>query len=421
MTGIRLQNRIFFTAGDECIDWSAALSEASAWAGAATRFAGLRVVFVVRDMRAALAVVAYGMVHDLDWGVIEAARLSPEVETRFAEAGVTLIEAGTGAALGQPAQPGDVVPGRVTVLTSGTTGLLKLIPHSKATLNTFDRVQGLPANSWFLPYQIGSYAWYQMVALGVFVPGQDLVPGDFADLARSFETALRRGRVTAISSTPTFWRHALMSIDQDVLAAAPLRNLSLGGEIVDQPILDRLAQLYPQARIRHIYASSEAGAAIVVSDGRAGFDAKLLEHDDRTIGIKVEEDRLYIRSPYGNHAASGGWIDTGDLVEARDGRIHFCGRAGNTMINVGGQKAFPPDIEAHLMAHPEVIWAQVTARRAPMVGHLPVASVVLRTTMDEDAAEAMLTQHCEGRLAEYAIPRIWDFPDRIPLRSSLKS
>jgi acyl-coenzyme A synthetase/AMP-(fatty) acid ligase len=421
MARLYLQNRLVFPGVDRGYDWSAALAEAAVWAGDPASYGGLRVVFVVQTMRQAMAAVAYGMAQGLDWGVIEAGRLSPEVEARFAEAGVTLIEAGTGARLGMAPQAGDVVPGRITVLTSGTTGLLKLIPHSPATLNTFDRVRDLPENCWFLPYQIGSYAWYQMVALGLFVPGQDLMPGDFSDLAGSFTAALRTGLVTAISSTPTFWRHALMSVDEDVLAAAPLRTISLGGEIVDQPILDRLANLYPDATIRHIYASSEAGAAIVVSDGRAGFDAGLLARNGGTIGVKVEDGRLFIRSPYGNQAASGGWIDSGDLVEERDGRIYFCGRAGNTMINVGGQKAFPPDIEAHLMAHPQVVWAQVTARRAPMVGHLPVASVVLRAPMDADAAERMLTAHCEIKLADYAVPRLWDFLDSIPLRSSLKS
>jgi len=421
MTTLHLQNRLTFPGAAPDHDWAAALAEATTRAGDPLRFGGLRLVFVVQTMRAAMAAVAYGMAHDLDWGVIEAGRLSPEVEERFAQAGVTLLEAETGATIGQPPQPGDVVPGRITVLTSGTTGLLKLIPHSHATLNTFDRVRDLPANGWFLPYQIGSYAWYQMVALGLFVPGQDLIPGDFTDLAGSFAAALRSGAVTAVSSTPTFWRHALMSVDEDILASAPLRTISLGGEIVDQPILDRLAGLYPDAKIRHIYASSEAGAAIVVSDGRAGFDAALLAKNGGTIGIRAEEGRLFIRSPYGNQGASGGWIDTGDLVEERDGRIYFCGRAGNTMINVGGQKAFPSDIEAHLMAHPQVVWAEVTARRAPMVGHLPVASVVLRDPMDPEAAEVMLTRHCEGKLAEYAVPRLWDFPARIPMRSSLKS
>lgn len=419
MSALQLQNSVRF--GDQTKTWEMVAAATTQRLGQAQTHKAWRTVFVVETMEDALGIIAYGLGEKLDFGVVERSRLSPEVEVRFAEAGVRLIDARNGATLGADPAPIDPVPGRVTVLTSGTTGLLKLIPHTAETLNTFNRVREMPENVWFLPYQIGSYAWFQMVALGLFVPGQALVPGDFADLARSFEAALRRGGVTAISSTPTFWRHALMSIDEDLLRAAPLQSISMGGEIVDQAILDRLSRLYPQARIRHIYASSEAGAAIVVTDGKAGFDAGLLARGDGHIGIKVEAGRLYIRSPYANRAEAEAWVDTGDLVEEREGRIFFCGRAGNQMINVGGQKAFPVDIEAHLMTHPDVVWAQVTARRAPLVGHLPVAQLVLRQAMTPDEAEAMLIAHCEGRLADYAVPRMWDFLDSVPLRASLKS
>lgn len=419
MTEMQLQNQIH-TLG-ETFDWAALLQRAAVLFGALDDLTQRRTVFVVDTVLEALTCVVWGIRQNLDWGVIERRRLSAEVEARFAENDVTLVQAGTGEILGAALQSATVVPGRIAVLTSGTTGLLKLIPHTAATLNTFDRVSDLPVNNWFLPYQIGSYAWYQMICLGLFVPQQSLCLGDFTDLAGSFEAALRAGQVTAISSTPTFWRHALMSVDETLLASAPLSSISLGGEIVDQAILDRLAALYPQARIRHIYASSEVGAALVVSDGRAGFDSQMLNREGGTIHVRVEDGRLFVRSPYGNRAAEGGWIDTGDLVEEREGRVYFCGRAGNSMINVGGQKAFPADIDAHLMAHPDVVWAQVTARRAPLVGYLPVAAVVLRHPMDAEAAENMLLQHCESRLVDYAIPRVWDFLDSVPMRASLKS
>lgn len=419
MTQLQHANRLHLADGP--VTWADLAAATAARLRDPQALAAQRVVFVVQTMAEALGAVAHGLAASLDFGVVEAARLSPEVEARFAGNGVRLVSVRDGAPLGLPPAPAETRPGRITVLTSGTTGLLKLIPHSAASLNTFDRVAQMPPNRWFLPYQIGSYAWYQMVALGLFVPDQDLVPADFADLAGSFEAAIRQGLVTAISSTPTFWRHALMSLGPEVLAQAPLTAISMGGEIVDQAILDRLAALYPAARLRHIYASSEAGAAIVVTDGRAGFDAALLQREDGPVALRIEEGRLFIRSRYGNSAETGGWIDTGDLVEDRGGRIHFLGRAGNAMINVGGQKAFPPDIEAHLLRHPQVLWARVTARRAPLVGHLPVATVVLRQPMDPAEAEALLTAHCQGQLADYAIPRIWDFPDRVPLRASLKS
>lgn len=418
MTSLCDQNRVHFGAQSVSL---AELRDEAAARFEACDLSTQRCVFVVDTMREALGCVAYGVAEMLDFGVIERNRLSSDVADRFAENAVHLYNAHDARPLGQSAVQGTFQSGRITVLTSGTTGLLKLIPHTAATLNTFNRVQGLPKNTWFLPYQIGSYAWYQMVALGLFKPEQNLIPGDFNDLAASFEDALRRGHVTAISSTPTFWRHALMSIDEPLLASAPLHSLSMGGEIVDQPILDRLATLYPSARIRHIYASSEAGAAIVVNDGKAGFPADMLDRVDATIAVKVEDNRLYVRSPYANQTDGDSWVDTDDLVEKRGGRFYFLGRAGNTMINVGGQKAFPPDIEAHLMAHPDVVWARVVARRAPLVGALPVASVVLRAQMDEETAEQMLTAHCAASLADYAVPRMWDFLTEIPIKASLKS
>lgn len=422
MTEIQARNQVHF--GAETIDLAGLEAETR------LRLAGAdhgsqRTVFVVDSMRHAIGCVAFGVSEDLDFGLIERGRLSPEVVERFVEHGVRLVDAETGALVGGAAQ-GPVEPGRITVMTSGTTGLLKLIPHTARTLNTFDRVRDLPGNSWFLPYQVGSYAWYQMIAMALFQPGQNLVPGDIGDLVGSFEAALARGQVSAISSTPTFWRLVIMSIDEAVLAGAGLRSLTLGGEIVDQAILDRLSALYPDARIRHIYASSEAGAAIVVSDGKAGFDAALLDRDTGKngtgkIGIRVDDGRLFVRSPYSNRADAEGWVDTGDLVERRGDRLYFLGRDGHGMINVGGQKAFAPDIEAHLMAHPDVIWVRVSARKVPMMGSLPVADVVLARPMEPDAAELMLNAHCETRLADYAVPRMWTFLDTVPMRASLKS
>ncbi|MCO4761989.1 MAG: AMP-binding protein [Myxococcales bacterium] len=401
--------------------WSALLAQADTRLGAPTRFDGQRVVFVVDTMREAFGAIIYGLTYGLDYGVVERHRVSPEVAGRFAENRVTLFTWAGATVMGAARDLGATPePGRVTVLTSGTTGLLKLIPHSWDTLNTFDRVAELPDNTWFLPYQIGSYAWFQMVSLGLFKPKQDLICGDFNDLAASFEAALRTGRITAISSTPTFWRHALMNIGFTLIQRAPLRSISMGGEIVDQAILDELSAIFPEAKIRHIYASSEAGAAIIVTDGMAGFHAKLTE-PARAIGVKVAEGRLFIRSPYSNKADGAGWVDTGDIVERRGDRYLFCGRAGTAMINVGGQKAFAPDIEAYLNAHPNVLWSQVTARRAPLVGNLPVARVVMTKAADLSTAERDLTAYCSQGLADYAVPRMWEFLDDIPMRASLKS
>lgn len=387
------------------------------------RLLGLRVMFLAKDELEAVALVACGIKAGLDFGVMEHGRLTDDLEDNLEAAGVFLCDPADIFRLSDTPPDSTVIRGRISVLSSGTTGLPKLIPHTAESLNTFDRVRHLPPHRWFVPYQIGSYAWYQMLALGRFVEGQNLVLGDASGLMDSFRAALQARSVTAISSTPTFWRQAAMSIDPGILRSSGISSVSLGGEIVDQPILDYLKELFPGAIIKHIFASSEAGAAIVVSDGMAGFDAKLLEEGDvnRPVAVRIVDGRLNVRSRYGNTGEAGGWIDTGDLVEQIGERVFFRGRANNTMINVGGQKAFPAAIEAQLLTHPDVVWARVSARRAPLVGSLPQASVVLRPGLKPEQAEVELTSFCLKKFPEYAVPRFWSFLDSIPLRASLKS
>jgi acyl-CoA synthetase (AMP-forming)/AMP-acid ligase II len=379
-------------------------------------------MFAVSDSSEAVSVVAAGVSAQLDFGVVDQHRLDEELRRRLAEQGVLVVEADDAPLPSETSAVSTVEPGRVSVLTSGTTGLPKLIAHTADSLNTFDRVRQLASNQWFLPYQVGSYAWYQMVSMGLFVEGQDLVLGESTDLMLSFEEALRHGQITAVSSTPTFWRQAIFTIEPPVFQTSPIRTISLGGEIVDNAILDHLKSLFPKASIKHIYASSEVGAAIVVSDGKAGFDEALLDAaEDKPVLIRIVDGRLHVRSRYGNTGSRGEWIDTGDLVERHGGRVVFCGRADNQMINVGGQKAYPALIEARLLLHPNVAWAQVVAKRAPMMGYLPMAHVVLHSASDPLDAEQQLTAFCEGALPEYAVPRIWNFLEAIPTRASLKS
>jgi acyl-CoA synthetase (AMP-forming)/AMP-acid ligase II len=259
------------------------------------------------------------------------------------------------------------------------------------------------------------------------VPGHRLVPVDGADIPSVVEEALASG-ADAISSTPTFWRLAFLAVPERELQRLPLGQITLGGEIVDDAVLARLRGLYPQAALTHIYASSEAGASIVVNDGRAGFPARWLASagDARSpggIALKMEDGRLLVKSPFSSRASGGRpdeWVDTGDRIEVRDDRALFLGRSEAQMINVGGNKAYPADIEAVLLSHPRVAWCRVSARKAAIVGFLPVAEVLL-SDGDRRTAEQALFSHCSARLPDFAVPRMWTFVDRIPVTGALKS
>ena len=140
------------------------------------------------------------------------------------------------------------------------------------------------------------------------------------------------------------------------------RYVRLSGEIADQAILDSLRAMFPEASIGHAYASTEAGVAFEVNDGRAGFPAAFLEQDRDGVELKLVDGALRIRSPRTADRYLGaqqalrdldGFVDTGDMVERRGDRYVFAGRRGG-IINVGGLKIHPEEIEAVINRHPQV-------------------------------------------------------------------
>ncbi|HET9501817.1 MAG TPA: fatty acid--CoA ligase family protein [Marmoricola sp.] len=352
--------------------------------------------------------------------VVAAARMEPELRAELLTAGFNVV-ADRGAqppAVEHTARARPAVPDRVWLLTSGSTGRPKQVAHTLASLTT---VSGeLPPRRWLCPYSPGTYAWWQLVTLSLAHPGQDLVMLDPSDLDRWVDAAVEH-RVTAASGTPTFWRQTMMA-HRDRLTEVPLEQITLGGEPVDQTVLDQLRQRFPQARISWIYASSEVGAAIVVHDGRAGFPAAWLDRDEPgRPTISVADGELVIRSPHHGDGLAGA-VRTGDAVVEQDGRVLITGRLDRDEINVGGAKASAGVIRSVVQAHPQVAWAAVRGRRSALIGHLVVAEVVLRdgATESPELLEE-IGAWCRTRLPEYAVPRRLTVLPEIPATATLKS
>ncbi|MDG4808981.1 AMP-binding protein [Micromonospora sp. WMMD1120] len=344
-------------------------------------------------------------------------RVDPAMRAELLEAGFTVsVLDDNGVHPSAPARPRDAEPGRLWLLTSGSTGRPKRVGHTLDTLTTVRADQ--PDRTWLCPYAPGTYAWWQVVTLSLTQPGQHLVVVE-PDELDDWPTIAAAHRVDAASGTPTFWRRTLYR-DAEALARVPLRQVTLGGEPVDQAILDQLREVFPLARISWIYASSEVGASIVVHDGRAGFPVAWLDRE--TPGrptVSVDGDELVVTSPY-HGAGLGGPVRTGDRVQVSDDRVLITGRLDSDEINVGGSKVSAGVVRGVLAGHPAVAWARVTGRRAPVLGRMVVAEVVLAaSTVDTD--EAALVRWCADRLPEHAVPRrIRVLPD-IPVKETLKS
>ena len=320
------------------------------------------------------------------------------------------------------------------LLTSGTTGIPKLVAHTLASLaGTLPRQSPDQACVWSTFYDIRRYGGLQ-IYLRAVLSGAPLVLSSPAESTSDFLARAAARGVTHISGTPSHWRRALMSGEAQRLKPAYVR---LSGEVADQVLLDQLHAAYPSARIAHAFASTEAGVAFDVNDGRAGFPAEYLGGGaPGGIEMKVEDGTLRIRSQrtaarYLGDAAQelaggDGFVDTGDLVELMDGRYYFRGRRGG-VINVGGLKVYPEEVEGVLNADPRVRMSLVRSRRNPIMGAVVVAEVVLEdsanSVLDAPVAEKIksdLLTACRRSLPAHKVPAMLRFVPSLELTAAGK-
>jgi acyl-coenzyme A synthetase/AMP-(fatty) acid ligase len=308
------------------------------------------------------------------------------------------------------------------LLTSGTTGTPKLVVHTLHSLGGSLPTQPPTggASIWSTFYDIRRYGGLQ-IYLRAVLSGSPLVLSSPGEATVEFLARAAAAGVTHISGTPSHWRRALMSGEAALLKPHYVR---LSGEVADQAVLDHLRAVYPQARIAHAFASTEAGVAFDVNDGLAGFPTAFIDEPSGDIELKVVDHTLRIRSRRNAARYLGtapallmsddGYVDTGDMVELEDGRYYFRGRIGG-VINVGGLKVYPEEVESVLNADPRVRMSLVRARRNPITGAVVVADVVLADPASSAASDTPdlvkkdLLDACRRTLAAHKVPAMLRF------------
>ena len=323
------------------------------------------------------------------------------------------------AAIIEPAAPS--TGGRRTewlLLTSGTTGAPKLVSHDVVSLSAPIK-PGPQAPVWGTFYDIRRYGGLQIFFRAV-VGGGSLILSSAGEAVADHLQRIARHGVTHLSGTPSHWRRALMSPAIREIAPDYVR---LSGEIADQAILENLRAVFPRAGVGHAYASTEAGVAFEVNDGRAGFPASFVGVGQGDVDVKIEDGSLRLRSArtascyVGRDAPAlldpDGFVDTGDMVELRGDRYHFVGRKGG-IINVGGQKVHPEEVEAAINRHPAVWASLVRARKSPITGAIVSADVVLKdTSIQGDGmvaqTEREIIELCRQNIAPHKVPAVIRF------------
>lgn len=311
--------------------------------------------------------------------------------------------------------------------TSGTTATPKLVAHRLDTLTDRVRVsQRLGELVWGLLYDLNRFAGLQVFFQALASRAALAITRTGDELAEALQV-LVEAEVDALSATPTLWRKLLMA---PASRALELKQLTLGGEIADQSVLDALRARFPDARIVHIYASTEAGVGFAVTDGKAGFPLGFVSAPPEGVEIRVDTDNhlLLRKANIPTHylgsdrqlTMQNGFVDTGDLVTVGDERVYFRGRA-NGAINVGGNKVMPEEVEEVIRQVEGVADAAVFAKRSVFSGSLVAARLVTTSEQaDLTALKKAVREACTSHLEPFKRPALIEVSRELKLSAAGK-
>ena len=296
----------------------------------------------------------------------------------------------------------------ITIFTSGTTGQPKKVVHSIATLTRSvrigDRYKG----------QIWAYAYNptHMAGLQVFFQAfenQNTLVNVFNQSREYVYQQIHEKGITHISATPTFYR-LLLPFEQ---AYESVIRVTLGGEKSDQHLYDSIMKIFPKAKINNVYASTEAGSLFAAKGDCFQIPEAIKDK------FKVVEDELLIHKSLLGSSDSFKFTDdyyhSGDLIEWVDeaqGLFRFKSRK-NELINVGGYKVNPGEVEVAIQSIEGVRQAMVYGKANSILGNVLCADVVQEpgfTLTELDIKKVLGSQ-----LQDFKVPRRIKFVEEISL------
>jgi acyl-CoA synthetase (AMP-forming)/AMP-acid ligase II len=220
--------------------------------------------------------------------------------------------------------------------------------------------------------------------------------------------AIEAARATLLPTTPTFLNLLLISNAHRTSDLSSVELITYGTEVMPDATLERVRAAFPRAQIKQTYGLSELGVlrsrsaddgSTWVRIGGEGFEVKIR---DNLLWVRSEANMIgYLNAP--SPFDDDGWMCTGDEVEVRGSYMRILGRKSD-LINVGGQKVYPAEIETILLQADNVKDATVFGVPHAIMGHAIHARVTLVAPEEPAAVNQRLRAYCSGRLTRHKIP-----------------
>jgi len=293
---------------------------------------------------------------------------------------------------------------KLTIFTSGTSGVPKKVSHNLSSLIRMVKVDAKRFNNiWGFAFNPTHIAGLQVFFQAVM--NWNSIVNLFGKSRKRIYQLVEKYDITNISATPTFYR-LLLPYENEFKSVV---RLSCGGERFDQRLTLKLQSIFPNAQILNIYASTEAGTLFA-----AKGDLFELKPDLKGL-VKIDNNELLIHKAYLGKSDififEGDFYRTGDIVDVIKKNpltFRFINRK-NEMINVGGYKVDPLEVEEILNSHPFIIGSRVYGKKNSVLGNILIADVKLK----DKISEKELINFLSDKIQMHKVPRIYNFVDEI--------
>jgi acyl-CoA synthetase (AMP-forming)/AMP-acid ligase II len=297
-------------------------------------------------------------------------------------------------------------PGLV-VFTSGTTG------HGKAALFDFgtlvERYRTPRPGYRTLVFLKLDHLGGVHTMLHTLAHGGTLVIGDERQ-PEAVARAIERHRIQLLPTTPTFLRMLVISRVHERYDLSSLKLITYGTEPMPASTLAALQRTFPGVGLKQTYGLTELGVlptrsrapgSLWLEVGGRGCEARVV---DNVLWLRSQTAMLgYLNAP--SPFDEDGWYNTHDVVEVDGPYVRILGRT-TELINVGGQKVYPNEVESALLELQNVSDVTVWGEANRVRGLVVAARVSLAQPEDQESFERRLRRFCRGRLADYKVPLV---------------
>lgn len=309
----------------------------------------------------------------------------------------------------------------VIVFSSGSTGKPKAALHDYTyLLNKFKTKRATLRTITFLLFD----HWGGINTLLYILSNTGVIGVPSVRSAEEVCEFVKKYNIELLPTTPTFINLILISkayVKHDI---SSLKVVSYGTEMMPESTLKTFSTLFPHITLKQTYGLTELGVMRTKSESNDSLWVKVGGEDYHT---KVVDNILFIKAKtsilgYLNAASpfdEDGWYNTGDRVEQKGEYIRFLGRESD-IINVGGQKVFPAEVESVLMQIDNINEASVYGTSNPIMGNVVAAKIILETKESVNKLKAKIRKFCKDKLESYKIPVHVEIADKTAVSERFK-